>query len=130
MLAHSKNGEMIKVGTGIEKGQYEWYFLDEKVKKFAATVPNGTEVEVRSEDRDGQKYAVYVANKGGAPSPIRPNVIRTSFTPDGRDLQITKLSCMRAAADAVNSLQGQVDVNNIADIIEKMYDRLLAKVTT
>jgi hypothetical protein len=121
ILAHSKNG-MLKVGTDNEKGNYNWYFLDEKISALFS-LADGIEIEIVSEERKDGKYLISISSKDGVLI-IPPTLPKVS-----REDVIIRQSVLKAIGSAMPTLTGQVDPNNIWDFMIIGYEKLLKKVT-
>lgn len=118
ILAHSKN-KMLKIGE--DDSHYTWFFLDEKISNLY-NLDNGIEVEIEAEERSGQKYLIDIKGIGG--------ITLIAETPKiSREDLIVRQSVLKAIGASMPALTGQVDPNNIWDIMIVGYERLLKKVT-
>jgi tRNA(Ile2) C34 agmatinyltransferase TiaS len=60
ILGFSKNGEMIKIEDINDKKGYVWYFLASNVKAFATKIPIGSDVELKTEEKNGEDTVIYI----------------------------------------------------------------------
>jgi len=137
LLGKSSKGNMLKIEDLTNPKGYEWYFLGEKVIAFAKSIPDGSEVEFKSEERNGENTISFIKRVGvSGPEEAKSTSISSSTgktygkSPQEQD-SIKKQAMLKAAADAVaTAMQGQVDVKALGEQICSLYDVLLAKINS
>ena len=120
----SSEFKCIKCGAPMKDGKYKVCYKCNMSKKEAST----------------SAVVDFACEKCG--TPLKNNKYKTCYTcsmearkeeeasPEGQAKQnsIERLAIMKSAADAVaTAMQGQVDINTLADQIEVLYDRLSKK---
>ena len=121
ILAHSKMG-MLQIGENIEN--YTWFYLDESISSLF-NLPDGTEIEIVTENRNGKKYILSISTK----NMIGEFMVLTPQPKISREDLIVRQSVLKAIGASIPALTGQVDPNNIWDIMIVGYEKLLEKVT-
>ena len=124
VIAFSKNGAMLKIGE--DEKTAKWYFLTDAVRDYVSkNIKRGDNVDIRYDTNDGKYTITYISKNGGATQP--KTTTKSSKSKEERD-EITKMSVLRAVCSAIVTLQGQVDINTLGDVIEELYDRFLQKI--
>ena len=78
-LGLSKNGGMAKIKDSTDKKGYRWYFLDKNVVSFAKTIQTGTDVDFKSEEKNGEDTITYITAGGSKTN----NTVSTPSKSDG-----------------------------------------------
>ena len=149
IIAKSKKGDMFKIGE--TDAAAKWYYLGE-TEKFAARLVVGDEVEFKSSQKSGSNYLSFIKKVGSTEgSPVATEASAPRVTADSkpetgavgvgfksagtgkfgnRDERVQELivrqSVLSSSCNLVRTLEGQVDVENIGDTVEKLYRRLLS----
>ena len=115
---------MLKIGE--DEKTAKWYFLTDAVRDYVSkNIKRGDNVDIRYDTNDGKYTITYISKNGGATQP--KTTAKSSKSKEERD-EITKMSVLRAVCSAIVTLQGQVDINTLGDVIEELYDRFLQKI--
>lgn len=130
IFAISGDKKWIKIGNDFSSA--EWYGT-ERVSNFIKDLNKGDEVEIRfSKNNAGKNILDYIKTinvKQDISSPTSTSIGTSNITTN-KDEHIKRLSILRAVAEAVNALAGQVDLHNIGDVMEELYDRFYTKIST
>jgi hypothetical protein len=130
VLARSKQGNMLKIEDATRPKGYQWYFLDPTILKFAESINNGDDIEIKSEDKAGQLTITYVTKTGTAAVTSTPSTKPTYGKSPQEQESIKRMSIMKTAADAYSrAMQGQIgDLNVLSSSIISLYNVLMAEV--
>ena len=114
----------IKCGAPMKEGKYKVCYKCNMAKKEApaSAVAEFTCEKCGASLKDGKYKTCYTCSMEARK--------QEEASPEGQGKQnsIERLAIMKSAADAVaTAMQGQVDINTLADQIEVLYDRLSRK---
>ena len=144
----AKTKSMIKIE--LDDGRQVWAYCNkDAVYNYAVkSLKEGDEITLRYTQKNGQYYVDYVTKKGAYNTPTskqtetpvnNPDTLKedteTNYqskrfygkSPEERE-QIKRLSILGSVCEAVKALPGQVDLDNIWDVIKKGYDELKRKI--
>jgi len=127
VFAKSGDGNWIKIGNSFSDA--EWYNT-QKVKNFIQNINKGDEVEIRSSKNNAGKNVLDYISKSST-STANPTSTTTSVNTQSvsKDEEIKRMSVLRAAAEAIQVMTGQIsDINTLSSMIEQLYDRLYRKI--
>ncbi len=135
VFAISRDKKFFKIGEDTNSAQ--WYGYSDKVAKFMTNVNNGDTVSIRSAKGDDGKLTILFIKKGedgtgsaqqgptssassGASAPAPSVEYQKQKHPD--EAQFIKNQAVgHMVSRALGSLQGQVDLTNIDDVIKQLY---------
>ena len=122
VFAVSTDRNWIKLGNTFSDAQ--WYNT-EKVKDLINEIQKGDEVEIKSSKNKAGKNVLEYIKK------VEKNNSNNNQNNKALDKneEIKRLSILRAVAEAIQALTGQVDINNIGDVMEQLYDRFYKKIS-
>jgi len=124
VFAKSNDGNWIKIGNTFSDA--EWYNT-EKVKNFIQNINKGDEVEIRSSKNSAGKNVLEYISKSSRNSTTASTSTNTQSM--SKDEEIKRMSVLRAVAEAIQVMTGQIsDINTLAQMIEQLYDRLYKKI--
>lgn len=160
VLAKAKNGKMLKLGTSEQDAK--WYFLGEKVIKFAESLKSGKDgdmVDVKYTKSNGEYTITYITKGTGqaenealvqeegkfycedCKKELKDDKYKKCYAcnqknptkkANGKGDFDQDTSVRQTVAHSVSrmliALQGQVEVNNIADVFSTLFDEVYGKV--
>lgn len=121
ILGRSKAGNMLKLESDNPKG-FDWYFMTKPVMGFSKNIPEGADIDIETEEREGETYISRITLKGGhQPSATMAKNFSTENT--NTDNNIRKQVIGKCVAETIKVLQGQVDINNIGSVIDILFKK-------
>jgi hypothetical protein len=137
VLGNSKDKLWLRLG---EDQQNAGWYGTQKVSEYANTLNRGDEVEIKFEVTQGakgpQKILTFIKKVGSGPAPTEKKswgkptetISAPVSEPSAKDESIKRQAIGKMVAQALVALQGQVDPNNIDEIIETLWSKFETKV--
>jgi len=141
IVQKSQNGKMLKIADpSFDKDT--WYFMSDQVKGYVdkSNIDIGTEVEIRTEDKNGSKNIVFLKVAGSANTTVTaPTTVSTKeyVSPERGKYQqrdpttqesIVRQTAMKCAVECLKPLQGMISPDDVAEVAIAIYSKLLAKI--
>jgi len=120
----NKNGNIYI--TRISKGEVV-SIETPKTEKPVSESPRYVCEDCGKELKDGKYKKCYECNKKN-PEPKEKKEPKTTYGYTPKDTEsIKKQAVLKSVCMAVSALTGMIDINNLGDVIENLYDRFLKK---
>ena len=137
-------GKMICLGEADSKGQ--WYIMDEPVKAHISKFAVGDVVSIRSVAKNGKQHLTFISPMNGHPpvstgtgdasnapvavtqaSEIKTAEKKSTWTPKTAEenASIKRQAIGHMTSRSLIALQGQISVDNIETVAEKVYRKFV-----
>lgn len=130
----SGKGDMAKIGEDLQSSR--WYHLTVPVQRFLknSSIEVGTEVKFDLNDEEDEKGVKTVSRINSVNGNVRSDKSTSKSSgfstsssrnnPEQR-MDIRRAVALKAAVDSVQVLQGQVDQNQIPEVVQGYYETYL-----